>query len=135
MLSHSWFVINALIGRRIEWGRQQRVSDGVALSQSAIVFAPHTIVAIAAGVVTWYWLPGTIGWFLPLLIGLAVAAILCWITAKRQWGLAAMRRGLFLVPSEADCIPIVERVVSLLTASAAGGELQGGGGSTTLQPV
>ena len=135
MLSHSWFVVNALIGRRIEWGKQQRISDGVGLRESAVVFAPHTIVAVAAGVATWYWLPGIVWWFLPVLIGLTVASMLCWTTAKRQFGLAARRRGLFLVPSEAARIPIVEHVTALLADPATSRGPQGDAGGGTLQAV
>jgi membrane glycosyltransferase len=113
MVSHSWFVANVLAGRAIGWGGQRRGSRGIDFAACAMAFAPHTALAIVGGVFAWYWIPGSI-WFLPLLLGLAVAILLCWLTSKPKWGAAARRYGVFLVPSEAATIPILERVDALL---------------------
>jgi membrane glycosyltransferase len=135
MLSHSWFVLSALIGRSVGWGSQKRGGSGVDLRDSFVAFAPHTAVATAAGALAWYWTPATFWWYLPLLSGLVVAIVLCWFTSNPARGLDARRRGLFLVPSESVGLPILRRVEAILADPRTGlGALGNGAGDTgTLQ--
>jgi membrane glycosyltransferase len=127
MLSHSWFVANALIGRSIGWGPQQRDSDGIDIGTAVAAFAPHTVVAVAAGVLLWHYLPGSFWWYLPLLAGMAIAIVLGWLTSRRTWGEAARRVGLFIVPSESTGLPILDRVDRLLAeAEPAAQPIEGG---------
>jgi membrane glycosyltransferase len=114
MLSHTWFVTNALLGRTIEWGRQQRGADGICFGASVSAFAAHTLAAIVSGLLVWYWIPDSFWWFLPLLLGLASASLLCWLTSAATWGAAARRRNLFVVPSETVGIPVLQRADALL---------------------
>ena len=114
MLSHSWFIANILIGRATRWGTQPRGSNGIGLRQAFAVFAPHSLAALIVGFTLWRWLPGAFWWCLPLLLGPALAAVLAWQTSKPTLGLAARRRGLFLVPSETEGLAILERVEILL---------------------
>jgi membrane glycosyltransferase len=118
MLSHTWFVATALIGRSIGWGVQRRDSSGIGLGTAILAFGPHTLVAIGAGILAWYWTPGSFWWYLPLLLGLAVAIVVCWLTSDPARGAAARRHGLFLVPSESTGLPILERVDALLDKPA-----------------
>lgn len=120
MLSHSWFVFNILIGRNARWGTQPRGTAGIGLGRAIGAFGPHTLIAIATGALAWFWTPGEFWWYLPLLVGPAIAIVLCWATSKPSWGAAARRIGLFLVPSETTGLPIVDRVDALLAEPAAG---------------
>jgi membrane glycosyltransferase len=119
MLSHSWFVFNILAGRTIEWGRQRRAGGGLEFAACVTAFAPHTVLAVVAGALVWYAIPGSFWWFVPLLVGPAVAAILCWLTADPKRGAAARARGLFQVPSETVGLPLLERLSSRLSAAEA----------------
>ncbi|MEJ2626674.1 MAG: glucans biosynthesis glucosyltransferase MdoH [Pseudolabrys sp.] len=119
MLSHSWFVANILLGRKITWGTQPRGGDGIPLGRALLAFAPHSVIGIAAGIAVWRWMPGVFWWYLPLLIGPALAGVLAWTTSKVRWGIRARRAGLFLVPSETQGVPIVDRFEALLAAGAA----------------
>ena len=114
MLSHSWFVLNILLGRRTRWGAQLRGGEGVGLRQSARAFAPHTFVALATGVAAWYWLRGDFWWYLPLLVGSSLAIFLCWSTGSPALGRLARRFGLFLIKSETTGIPIFDRYEDLV---------------------
>ena len=100
MLSHSWFVANIVLGRKITWGAQPRGGDGIPLGRALSAFAPHSVIGIAAGIAVWRWMPSVFWWYLPLLIGPALAGVLAWATSKARWGNGARRAGLFLVPSE-----------------------------------
>jgi membrane glycosyltransferase len=116
MLSHSWFVANTLAGRTIEWGTQQRAGGMLPFAACAATFALHTVLAILGGALALYWIPSCIWWFLPLLAGLAVAVILCWVTSDPKWGEAARRQGIFVVPSETAPPPLLARFHARLSA-------------------
>jgi membrane glycosyltransferase len=118
MLSHSWFVLNILIGRETSWGAQPRGGDGTGLGRAIVAFAPHTLIAIGAGALIWRFTPGDFWWYLPLLVGPAMAIAFAWATSKPAWGTAARRWGLFLVPSETAGVAIVERLDALLAEPA-----------------
>lgn len=116
MLSHSWFVLNILLGRVTRWGAQLRGSEGVGLWQSVRAFAPHTVIALAVAVAAWYWTPGDFWWYSPLLVGGSLAILLCWATGSLALGRMARRFGLFLVRSETTGVPILDRYESLVAA-------------------
>ena len=126
MLAHSWFVANILIGRIAKWGAQLRSGDGTKFGAAIVAFAPHTMIAILAGALVWRFTPGDFWWYLPLLVGPAIAIPLAWATSKPGWGDAARRRGLFLVPSETTGLPIVDRVDALLAEPTADDRYGGG---------
>jgi membrane glycosyltransferase len=128
MLSHTWFVANILAGRAIEWGKQRRSGGALALATCAAAFAPHTVVAVLGGALAWYWIPGSIWWFLPLLVGLGTAIWLCRITSDPRWGRAARRHGIFVVPSETAPAPLLVRLDARLNGTPRG-EVGGSGGS------
>ncbi len=136
MLSHSWFVLTILTGRHANWGAQPRGSDGIPLGRALLAFAPHTVIALVAGILVWRLAPHVSWWYLPLLIGPVLAGLIAWATSKPSWGAALRRRGLFLVPSETSGLPIVDRLDALL-AEAAPGEAKPredvGGNSGALQ--
>jgi membrane glycosyltransferase len=119
MLSHSWFVLNILIGRNTRWGTQLRGGDGIGLGVAVAAFAPHTLIGLGTGVLAWTWTPADFWWYLPLLAGLASAILFGWLTSLPALGAAARRCGLFLVPSETASVPIVDRVEALLAGRGA----------------
>ena len=114
MVSHSWFVLNILVGRSTRWGSQLRGGRGLRLRSAVGAFAPHTIVGIVVGIAAWRWMPGDFWWYLPILAGLALAIPLSWLTSLPALGAIARRRGIFLIPSETVGLPIVDRVDALL---------------------
>jgi len=116
MLSHSWFVFNILLGRTTRWGAQLRGGNGIGLWQSTRAFAPHTVIACAVGLAAWYWTPGDFWWYTPLLVGAALAILLCWATSSTSWGASARRHGLFAIPSETVGVSILDRYESLVAA-------------------
>lgn len=110
MLSHSWLVANTLAGRNIEWGKQQRGGSRLPFALCVSRFMPHTVVAILGGALVFHWMPGSFWWFLPLLAGLVASVPLCWLTSDPDLGLAARRRGLFVVPGEIAPVSLLARL-------------------------
>jgi membrane glycosyltransferase len=114
MLSHSWFVVTILTERNIRWGTQLRGGNGTSLGAATRAFAVHTMAAIGVGVGAWHWTPEDYWWYLPLLIGLALAIPIGWLTSLPGLGTTAQRLGIFLIPSEVTGVPIAARVNALL---------------------
>ena len=52
----------------------------------------------------------------PILLGLACASLLIYVTARADWGLKARREGLFLTPEELQAPPIVRKAQAGLPA-------------------
>ncbi len=113
MLSHSWFVLNILIGRNTRWGAQLRRGN-TGLANAIMAFAPHTVIALGAAYLVWTWTPADFWWYLPLLAGMATAILFGWLTSLPSIGAAARRAGLFLIPSESTGLAIVDRVDALV---------------------
>lgn len=63
-------------------------------------------------------MPGVFWWYLPLLVGPALAGVLVWATSKPRWGALARRCGLLLVPSETAGVPIVDSFRALRAETA-----------------
>jgi membrane glycosyltransferase len=114
MLTHSWFVLQILLGWSSGWGSQQRKERQLALGSAASVFAPHTALAGTSALVVYHFVPGALCWFLPLLLGLALAIPLATLTSSTRLGQAARARGLFLIPSETRGLALLDRVRELL---------------------
>jgi membrane glycosyltransferase len=127
MLSHSWFVLNIVAGRNTRWGTQLRGGNGIGLGSAIVAFAPHTLVAIGAGLLTWFWIPGDFLWYLPLLAGLASAILFGWLTSLPSLGAAARRCGVFLIPSESSGLMIVDRAAALVTERRSSERVTGNG--------
>jgi membrane glycosyltransferase len=134
MLSHSWFVLNILLGRSTRWGAQLRAGNGIGLWQSTRAFASHTLIALAVGLAAWHYTPGDFWWYTPLLAGASFAILLCWFTGSPTWGAMTRRWGLFLVRSETVGVPILRRYESLVAARMPGHDdcaIPGGGALQT----
>ena len=111
MLQHSWYVVSILAGIATGWNAQTRTDRALPLRLVARVFAPHTLIGVAATVILWRAAP--FNWFLPLLAGLWLAIPLVIISSSPMLGLVARREGLFLVPSETHGSKVLGRAHAL----------------------
>ena len=115
MLSHSWFLLNILVGRATGWGTQTRSDRALPFWFVVKNYWPHSLIGVLATVALYRLAPDSLGWFLPLLLGLVLAMPLVEITSSLKLGESLARAGTLLVPSETTTIPVLKRARQLLT--------------------
>ena len=75
---------------------------------------PHTLIGALSGYALYRFAPLSLGWFVPLLLGLVLSIPLVWITSSPKLGASLVRDRLFLTPSETQVIPVLKRAHQLL---------------------
>ena len=114
MLAHSWFLLNIVLGRATGWGTQTRDDRALPFWLVLREYWPHTLMGVLAALALYRFAPDSLGWFVPLLLGMILAIPLVQISSSLKLGAALARDGLFLVPSETDTIPVLKRAHQLL---------------------
>ena len=115
MLAHSWFLFNIMVGRATGWGTQTRDDRALPFWFVFREYWLHTLIGAAAAFALYRFAPHSLGWFVPLLLGLILTIPLVQISSSLKLGAALERDHLFLVPSETGIIPVLKRAHQLLT--------------------
>jgi membrane glycosyltransferase len=118
MLAHSWYIFSILLGIATGWGPQTRDDGALPLLFVLRRYWLHTAIGIGAAYLLWRFAPSDLAWYAPLLAGLLLTIPLVRLTSSLWLGMAAARRGLFLIPSETVKLPVLERAHHLLAAQA-----------------
>jgi membrane glycosyltransferase len=99
MLSQTMAIIDILRGTRSGWMPQRRSADGLDIREVVGRYRWHVGLGAAMLAAVLLGVPGTI-WSLPVALGLAIAPITVWVTARADLGRWLISRGLFLSPAE-----------------------------------
>ena len=110
MLSHSHFVVRILMGQIGGWGSQQRSECRQSWTTLISAFAPHTILALAAALLIYRYIPGSLWWFAPILIGPLLSVPLGAFGASVRAGRRMRRWLIFATPAELGMEPMAQRV-------------------------
>lgn len=103
MAFHTTFVINTLLGRKVEWEPQPRGEKVPTFSETFRVHAAHTIVGLAAALLLTWGPPRLFLWMLPILLGLIFSVPLSMLLSSVQLGRRLRGAGLLLIPEETTC--------------------------------
>jgi len=100
MLFHVHMVAEIVLGRARGWASQRRSDNRVGWRESLAWHLPHlaagTALALSAAILA----PGLIWWLSPIIAGLVLAMPLTVLGSRRDIGLWARAKGLFLTPEE-----------------------------------
>jgi membrane glycosyltransferase len=118
MMFYTRFVISALTGLTVKWGKQKRGEEGPSWSELWGLLGVQTLIAIGVWLALAWTAPGLIPWLVPVLAGLILAVPFARVTASRRLGEAARAHGWFLIPEETN--PPAE--LSALDAPASTGQ-------------
>ena len=114
MLVHSWFIFNIVVGRATGWGTQTRDDRALPFWLVFREYWPHTLIGMLAALALYRYAPNSLGWFVPLLLGLILTIPLVQISSSLKLGAALAHDDLFLVPSETQTIAVLKRAHQLL---------------------
>jgi membrane glycosyltransferase len=109
-------VVTIILGMATGWNAQARDDRALPLNLVTRIFAPHTLIGIAATFLLYLYVPVDFGWFVPLLAGLWLAIPLVILSSSPLLGRLAREDGLFLVPSETWGSKVVARAHALAAA-------------------
>jgi membrane glycosyltransferase len=100
MLIQTRFVFDVLIGQDSGWNAQNR--DDRAMPFLALVQQhwSHVFVGLAMCVIAYYISWQTMGWLLPIIVGLLLAPVTSWITGLIEPGVIAKEWNVFRIPEE-----------------------------------
>jgi membrane glycosyltransferase len=115
MLAYTKFVLAALTGLRVHWGRQNRGEARPSWSEVLRTHGGQTFLGIAGLLAVLRFAPALLPWLAPVLAGQLVAVPFARFTSSEKLGDAARKRGLFLVPEETIPPPELPRVHGRLT--------------------
>jgi membrane glycosyltransferase len=110
MLYQSKFVLAILMRRSVGWPPQNRDDHRLSLSEAILAHSGHTLVGIAAGWISYRYVPSFFLWLVPVLAGLVLSIPISMLSSSAAVGQATRRMGLFLTPEEYE----EPRVISLL---------------------
>jgi len=100
MLWHSEFVATILMGMGVHWGAQNRGADGTSWAYAFRVHRWHMFIGVVWGSLVLWLDPAVFWWFLPVLLGMLLAAPLSVLTNRSNLGHRARDLGLFITPEE-----------------------------------
>jgi membrane glycosyltransferase len=110
MLYQSKFVLAILLRKSVGWPPQQRDTHRLRLGEAIAAHGGQTLIGIAAGAISYYYIPNFFWWFTPVLAGLVLAIPVSILSSSAGLGQFARRLGLFLTPEESQ----PPRVIRLL---------------------
>lgn len=97
MVTQTVNLVTILMGRKSNWNGQTRDRDGVDLWAAARLCRYHLMLGALLAVGAWQ--AGVSPWLIaPIIAGLMLSPLFMALTARKDWGMAASRRGLFQAP-------------------------------------
>jgi len=120
MLFQSKFVWAILLRRAIGWPPQQRADRRTTLPEAAAAHGVQTLLGLAAGLVTYYYVPDYFWWFLPVLCGVLLSIPVSIISSSRSLGRITRRLGLFLTPEERQRPPVLVQFDAAMAEASRG---------------
>jgi len=100
MLFQTKFVWAILLRRTIGWPAQQRADHSTSLGEAVAMHGVQTLLGIAAGVLSFIYLPDYFWWFVPVLSGVLLSIPLSMLSSSVHLGRVTRDLGLFVTPEE-----------------------------------
>jgi membrane glycosyltransferase len=109
MLAHSFFVLLALTGLKLEWKSPPREAAGLSWSAAAGRLAPMTVMIVVHGAAVSAVQAGALIWLAPVALPLLLAIPIAVLTSHVALGGWMRSRGVLLVPEEARSPAVLRR--------------------------
>ncbi len=102
MLFQTKFVLAILMRRAVGWPPQQRGDHMTSFREAALTHGVHTLIGLAAGALSYWYVPAFFWWFTPVLAGLVLSIPVSMLSSSMALGRGSRELGLFLTPEETD---------------------------------
>jgi membrane glycosyltransferase len=100
MLFQTRFVWAILLHRTIGWPAQQRGDHQTRFIEAVSTHGLQTLFGVAAGFISYFYVPDYFWWFLPVLCGILLSVPLSMLSSSSRIGRATRYIGLFMTPEE-----------------------------------
>ncbi|MBE7210680.1 MAG: glucans biosynthesis glucosyltransferase MdoH [Gluconacetobacter diazotrophicus] len=117
MLIQTSGVVSILAGVDSGWNAQRRDDGGIPLAVIWSGYRRYMIFGFVLAAIAWAVSPALFLWMSPVLLGLALAVPLVFLTAGTRSGLALRRLGLLLIPEERTPPAVLARAAALQEAA------------------
>ena len=108
MLYQTKFVWAILFRRTIGWPAQQRGDRRTQFGEAVSAHGMQTVIGLAAGLVSYYYVPDYFWWLSPVLCGAVLSVPLSMLSSSSRLGRIARYMGLFLIPEERQRPEVLE---------------------------
>lgn len=128
MLFQSKFVGAILLRRIVGWPPQQRGDHQTGFAEALGAHGDQTMLGVAAGVLTYFYVPAFFWWFTPVLAGMLLAIPVSMATSRVWPGERTRAARLFLTPEESSPPRVLELLSENLSSTGAricSGEMSG----------
>jgi membrane glycosyltransferase len=105
MMFYTRFVLSALTGVAVNWGKQKRSEERPGWVQLAALLGGQTFWGAAVCAFISWRAPELLPWLLPVLTGMILSIPFARVTSSSRLGEAARTNGWFLIPEETDSPP------------------------------
>jgi membrane glycosyltransferase len=108
MLFQTRFVWAILLRRTIGWPTQQRGDHRTRFTEAVYAHGLQTLFGVAAGLLSYFYVPDYFWWFLPVLCGVLLSVPLSMLSSSSRLGRATRSIGLFMTPEERQRPEVLE---------------------------
>lgn len=108
MLYQTRFVWAILFRRSIGWPAQQRGDHRTRFSEAVSAHGVQTLIGLAAGLVSYFYVPDYFWWLSPVLCGAVLSIPISMLSSSSQLGRVARYLGLFMTPEERQRPEVLE---------------------------
>jgi membrane glycosyltransferase len=115
MLYQTRFVWAILFRRTIGWPAQQRGDRRTHFSEAVTAHGMQTLIGLAAGLVSYFYVPDFFWWLSPVLCGAVLSIPLSMLSSSSLLGRVARYMGLFMIPEERQRPEVLEHFNTAMT--------------------
>jgi membrane glycosyltransferase len=115
MLYQTRFVWAILFRRSIGWPTQQRGDHRTRFSEAVSAHGMQTLIGIAAGLVSYFYVPDYFWWLSPVLCGAVLSVPISMLSSSSQLGRVTRYLGLFMTPEERQRPEVLEYFKTAMT--------------------
>jgi membrane glycosyltransferase len=115
MLYQTKFVWAILFRRTIGWPTQQRGDHRTHFSEAVSAHGTQTVIGLAAGLISYFYVPDFFWWLSPVLCGAVLSIPLSMLSSSSQLGRVARYMGLFMIPEERKRPEVLEHFNTAMT--------------------